>query len=379
MKQDKYDITILGFGISSFCFLLYLYNNNLLSKYNILILEKHKEPCLKSLDYKNVNSNSTLGSLIEPFRVNIFNEIISQIDKDHDLNKYINLKAYSKIIRSIANTFLRHLESLNNITVKLDHNITNISHSNHNINIDQHQTKTCIISLGAEQDLSYIQSQDTENILHNKTSKCILPEEIFNRDNFKLFNGKKIAIIGSSHSSISIADALISNKVNYEKISLLCRNKIKVFFESRESATENGFPFKEDEVCTETQTVNRFDGLRENSKYIYMNLNKFRIDEICNKKISCEDYDIIVPCWGYRKRIPKINNTKHSEHIDSNKNFELTIKEKEYKNIFLFGISSKPKIEITQKSFTKSVDGVWLYYNLLSEQLYKNILNGIKT
>ena len=98
MKQDKYDITILGFGISSFCFLLYLYNNNLLSKYNILILEKHKEPCLKSLDYKNVNSNSTLGSLIEPFRVNIFNEIISQIDKDHDLNKYINLKAYSKII-----------------------------------------------------------------------------------------------------------------------------------------------------------------------------------------------------------------------------------------------------------------------------------------
>ena len=117
--------------------------------------------------------------------------------------------------------------------------------------------------------------------------------------------------------------------------------------------------------------INRFDGLRENSKKIYMNLNNYNIKKICNDKIKCNDYDIIIPCWGYYKKLPKINNILYKQNIDSNNNFELKIKNKIFNNIFLLGICSNSDIKITQKSFKKSIDGIWIYYNIISNKLYK--------
>jgi hypothetical protein len=375
MKQ--YDISILGFGISSFCFLLYLYNNNLLHKHKILIFEKNNSPCLNSLKYKNINSNSTLRSLIEPFRIEIFKDIILKFEEQHDLDKFVNLKSYNEFIVCISKYFLNHLQRMKNITIKFNHKLHNIDYSSRQIKIGEYSTKTCIISMGAKQDINNIIKQDSKNILKNKINKCILPNEIYNSQNLSKFEGKKIAVIGSSHSSLSIVDALLSRKVNFKKISLLCRNDFKVYFESCELALKKGFSFNQGDVCTETQTVNRFDGLRENSKRIYMNLKKYGVNKICDKKISCDDYDVIVPCWGYYKTIPKINNINYEDGIDSNESFELLINKNKFTNIFLLGLNSNPKVKITQKSFKRSIDGVWLYYNLISPALYKSILQKI--
>ena len=377
MESKKYDIAILGFGISSLCFLLYLYNKNLLNKHKILILEKNNSPCLNSLKYKNINSNSTLRSLIQPFRVEIFEDIILKFEKQYDLDKYINLKSYNKFIVSISKCFLNYLKEINNVTVKFNYKIDNINHTPHQIKIGKYFSKTCIISMGAKQDIDNIIKQDSENIFKNKIKKCILPNEIYNNENLRSFEGKKIAVIGSSHSSLSVVDALLSHKVNFKSVSLLCRNDFKVYFESPELALKNGFSFTKDDICTETQTINRFDGLRENSKHIYINLEKHGVNKICNKKISCDEYDIIVPCWGYYKTIPKINNIIYKDGIDSNKSFELLINKNKFTNLFLLGLNSNPKIQITQKNFKKSIDGVWLYYNLISPELYKSVSNKI--
>ena len=49
------DICILGFGISTLCFTLYLLDNNLIDIFSkIIILEKNKTICQNSLKYKNV-------------------------------------------------------------------------------------------------------------------------------------------------------------------------------------------------------------------------------------------------------------------------------------------------------------------------------------
>ena len=362
-----YDIIIVGFGISALCFLTYLLKNNLIEKYNILVIEKYNTPCKYSLNYKNINSNSTLDSLISIFRNSIFDNIINNLK---NLNTFVNLHDYNKIISDICDILLKKLESFENVKILFNTEVNNIIYLNKTIKVDNYTTKTCIISMGAKQDLEFIRHKDIDKILPINQDKIILPEKIFNNsyDINKLIN-KNIAIIGSSHSSISIIDCLISKKINYKNITLLCRNDFKVFFKDLEDSKKNGYNYKNDDVCSETQMVNRFDGLRENSKNIYMNLDKYNIKKILNKKIACDNYDIIIPCWGYYKKIPKINNILYTQNINSNEEFELKIQNKVYKNIFIIGISSDPKIKITQKSFKKSIDGVWIYYNIISKKL----------
>jgi len=373
-----YDISILGFGISSFCFLLYLHNRKLISRYRILICEEGSSPCLDSLNYKNVNSNSTLKSLLEPFRIEMFDEVLSEVDKVYNLDSYINLSDYNKIIKSLVSVFLEHLNKLDNIDIKFNFKVKNISHASSGIKIGTRLSKTCVISMGAQQDIDQLIAQDTDDLLIGNISKCILPHLIFtNQVDFQNFLNKKIGIIGSSHSSLSVVDALISKGVNPENISLLCRNDFKVFFNSREACLSRNFKFNEEDICTETQTVNRFDGLRENSKKIYLNLDKYGIQKIHRDPISCDGLDVIVPCWGYYKKLPKINGRLYKQSVGSNKNFELIVGDKTFSNIFSLGLGSNPKTKIPQKSFKRSLDGVWLYYNVISEQLLKKILKSI--
>ena len=362
-----YDIIIIGFGISALCFLIYLLKNNLITKYNILVIEKYDIPCKYSLNYTNINSNSTLDSLISIFRDSIFDTVINKLK---NLNKYVNLHNYNQIISEICSILLKKLENIENINILFNEEVNNISYLNKTIKVDDYITKTCIISMGAKQDLEFIRNKDTNKILPNDQDKIVLPENIFNNsyDINKLTN-KDIAIIGSSHSSISLIDCITSKKINCKNITLLCRNDFKVFFKDLEDSKKNGYNYKDVDVCTETNMVNRFDGLRENSKNIYMNLDKYKIKKILDKKIICDNYDIIIPCWGYYKKLPRINNVLHTQNINSNEDFELKIQNKVYSNIFIIGISSNPKIKITQKSFKKSIDGVWIYYNIISKKL----------
>jgi hypothetical protein len=366
-----YDITIIGFGLSTLCLLIYLFNENFIKQFNILVIEKNDYPCKYSLKYENINSNSTLNSLISVFRNSIFDDILGEVDSKYDLDKFISLKDYNNIIVKISKKFVNELKKYKNITLKFNTKADNISYDKV-IKVNNSISKTCIISMGAKQDIDYIKYKDVNNILKKNQNKIVLPHDIFTKEyDLNKLENKNIAIIGSSHSSISIIDSLNANTINYKDITLLCRNDFKIFFKNCEECTKNGYIFEKEDICSETQMINRFDGLRENSKEIYMNLNKYNINKIVTKKIFCDDYDIIIPCWGYYKIIPKINNVLYTENIDSNKNFELKIKNKEYNNIFLLGISSYPKIEVTQKSFKKSIDGVWLYYNIISKELYK--------
>lgn len=329
-------------------------NNNLLLKYNILINEKNDVPCKYSLNYENINSNSTLESLISVFRNSIFDDIIEDIMNNNDIKTFINLKQYNKILENISKRLLNKLNKYSNIKLIFNKEICNITYDNKIILVENFKTKICIVSIGAKQDMEYVINKDENKILDKKINKCVLPHDIFD-NSYKLsyLNNKKIGIIGSSHSSISILDCFLSKKIKYKSLTLLCRNDFKVFFKNKNDMNAAGFKFNEEDICSETSMINRFDGLRENSKKIYMNLDKYNINKICDKNFKLDEYDIIIPCWGYYKLLPKINNILYKKNIDSNINFELTIKKKIFKNIFLLGINSNPKIKITQKSFKK--------------------------
>ena len=91
-----YNICIIGFGISTLCFTLYLIDNNLIDNLGkIIILEKNNSICKNSLKYKNVNSNSTLGSMLSIFKQNkIFTDTLIEMEKKYNFNTYINLYEY---------------------------------------------------------------------------------------------------------------------------------------------------------------------------------------------------------------------------------------------------------------------------------------------
>jgi hypothetical protein len=371
----KISIVIIGFGISTLCFLLYLYDNNLINNFSkILVLEKERSPCLNSLNYINVNSNSCLHTLISMFSNEIFKDIINNVKNKYDLNKFINLSDYNKIISEISNRFINHINKY--IDIKFNYEVKDIKLQN-GIYIINNLIKVekIIMASGANHDLNYFKYLDINNILKSNYKKILIPNEIYNNSNISFLNKKNIAIIGSSHSTMTIIDMILKHKINYQKITIFFRNKIKVFYKDKKDCLKNNDTFNSNDICLETGFINRFDGLRENSKEIFLNLNKYSNIELkkLDKNESFKNYDYIFPCWGYYKNLPLIDN-KLSYDIDSNLNFELLLNKKLYKNIFLLGINSNPKIEITQKSFKKSLDGIWIYFNIISKQLYKKIL-----
>ena len=58
-----------------------------------------------------------------------------------------------------------------------------------------------------------------------------------------------------------------------------------------------------------------------------------------------------------------------------NENLNLVSDNVILKNCFSIGLSSNPKIKNPQKSFNKSLDGIWIYKNVISPILAKNIVN----
>jgi hypothetical protein len=374
------NLVIIGFGISTLCFLIYIYDNNLINAFDqILVLEKNDKSCLESLNYKNVNSNSKLSSLISIFSNQIFEHYISKVKNKYNLDKYINLSDYNKIIIDISDIFLKELIKYKNITIKYNYSVESIITKNNSYIINNEiLANKIILATGAKHNLDYFKYLDQKDILSNCNQKILIPNNLYNQNKLNYLNNKSISIIGSSHSIMSIIDLIFKYNINYKSIDIYYRNKIKVFYISKEECLKNNDYCSEDDICTETQFINRFDGLRENSKNLFLNLKNYsninlhKISEQNINNINKSDY--IIPCWGYFKNIPKINNTT-SYNIDSNNNFELLLDKKLYNNIYLLGISSNPKIEYTQKSFTKSLDGIWIYYNVISKKLYEKIIN----
>ena len=60
------------------------------------------------------------------FRNSIFDEVIDIVDQCYDLDKYINLKEYNKIIFEISIRFVEKLESKENIKIKFNEEVENI-------------------------------------------------------------------------------------------------------------------------------------------------------------------------------------------------------------------------------------------------------------
>ena len=186
------DLTIIGFGMSTTCFLLYLIDNNIIDTFEkICVIEKNNTICYDTLKYFNVNSNSTLKSMISIFKNDIFKNIIDEITNNYELDSFINLYEYNKLLVKLTNEFLKYLKNVKNIELLFNYEVKNIDNSSsESVIIDNNIfTKKIILATGGCQSLEFYKSKDDNNILIDE--KVILSDNIYNSQNLSFLEKKK--------------------------------------------------------------------------------------------------------------------------------------------------------------------------------------------
>ncbi len=136
-------------------------------------------------------------------------------------------------------------------------------------------------------------------------------------------NKNKVVIVGGSHSAFSAAWVLL-NKTNLSfdegDITLLHREKLKLFYPTKEAAWAEGYTdFTDDDICPLTQRVYRLGGFRFDSRELLMRLwgingreleKRVRLVKLqsdgnvgndqAQVKQLLDEAALVVPAFGYR-------------------------------------------------------------------------------
>ena len=138
---------------------------------------------------------------------------------------------------------------------------------------------------------------------------------------------KKVVIIGGSHSALSTAWTLL-NKTNIDfadgDITLLHRDKLKLFYMSKEAAWAEGYTdFTDNDLCPVTKRVYRLGGLRLESRKLLMKvwgmlpgpaetrLRVIKLDPSGQHNTVdiaqlLDEAALIIPAFGYRPAVMPI-------------------------------------------------------------------------
>jgi hypothetical protein len=185
-------------------------------------------------------------------------------------------------------------------------------------------------------------------------TNTLLSTTVLNSEND--FTGKRIAIIGASHSTWSVVWTLNLQYLKpFKEIHIFSRHKTRVFFRSTKQAKLENYEYDLQDICPETKQIHRFGGLRGDAKEtwrnhkngIYPNIHH----TIMSQKADVSGFDIIIIAYNYKR-----------QEIEGDRSY------------IKFGMMSNTYLECGEPSFQGSKDGIWLYSNHLAEKLTNTIL-----
>jgi hypothetical protein len=275
------------------------------------------------------------------------------------------------------------------------------------------RTNKLVLALGGQQQslASYLNSITNISRLHPfLEDKLLLTERLlssnFRAENLKgiVRNNGPIVIIGGSHSAFSSAWVLLNlisspdeNNCNRE-IRILHRQPIKVQYQSVHEARENGYSFcPREDVCFETGKVNRYGGLYEDAKKLYLDIlsgAEKRVALFSMSEISQEQYEewliessIVIPAFGYISHTLPICNAQ-GELIDlklnhlggvvmDEKSHPQSVAGEKVENLYHMGLMSDKCFQSDlggEASYKGKIDGVWLYQNVIGKKVLDSIL-----
>jgi hypothetical protein len=218
---------------------------------------------------------------------------------------------------------------------------------------------------------------------------------------------KKIVVIGSSHSALSSINVLL-NKLDgicFEEadITLMHRNRFKLFYPSKEQAWLEGYyDFTDKDICPLTQRVYRLGGVRLESRELLRKIlglgeeKEMRVrvmniypeggneDELKN---ALEQASLIIPAFGYRpSTVPLYDengisvpfSSKNGGCLVNNKCQVMDSAGRAISGLYGIGLASGfvPSGKLGgEPGFTGQTNGLWLYQNGVGEIIYNQIIS----
>jgi hypothetical protein len=211
----------------------------------------------------------------------------------------------------------------------------------------------------------------------------------------------QVVILGGAHSAFSTAWRLLHHlpRVPFGEASIriLHRDKLKIFYLTRQAAIDEGYQFTEDDVCPATGRVFRLAGLRGDGGYICRRMQGLRgleredravahrIDTMQFRELEAmlDAANLIVAATGYRLRtLPLLAANGEPIPLASigpavdHRSRLLTEDGAALDNVFGVGLGSdfKPWGSMAgEASFTGQQNSLWLYQNGLGQSIHDSV------
>lgn len=310
----------------------------------IILVEKNERLGIGDIHKYKIRSNSVLPA----FRHIIPKEIeINPLIKNLLDNVGVDFCPLSLVSEMLASVIEKIVKTYENIQVHI--NTTALSVIKKQVKLSSGKI------INASHVISTVGGQQKMPIEYKHLKNVILSTSIL--ENCPDISGKRIAIIGASHSAWSVVWTLNLHYTKpFREINIFSRHKTRVFFRNTDQADIENYEYTEHDICPETHQIHRFGGLRGDAKQtwrnqkngVYPNIHHF----ITNIIPDVSDFDIIIIAYNYKRR-----------EIPGDKSY------------IKYGMMSGMQLKCGEPSFKSSKDGIWLYSNDLATQLTNIIKN----
>lgn len=222
----------------------------------------------------------------------------------------------------------------------------------------------------------------------------------------------RVVIIGGSHSALSSAWVLLNRLPNVHfreaSITILHREKLKIFYPTREAALAEGYSdFTDDDFCPLTKRLYRLGGFRLDSRDLLMRIRGMvpgheerrvalqKLDPAADDPQAIRQLldraDLIVPAFGYRPNtIPIHAEDGQPIELLGNQPGALPLVDTECRlldhagqpipGMYAIGLASGFKLSGSlggEPSFRGQTNGLWLYQNGVGELILNRLIEAV--
>jgi len=344
------------------------------------------------------------GEEVDPILRELRDAEATQIIEDHRGN-IIPLPLVGAYLREIGTKIREVLEEHPESTYVPNTNVRMVQLTHDGIQeimTDCHTlcAKNTVLAVGATQTISGIGVFAEKTLPSDFVLKMAGIRELQRR--LREASGKHVAIIGGSHSAFSCAWVLLNcvacSAIQFPErsIEIFHRHPIKLFYPTTNEAAEDGYCFREEDVCPITGRVHRFGGLRGDAKALYKDIAGGRERRVilrsCDGSLQSkvlEHAAVIILAIGYSANTIPILDV-HGEQItlsrdeggqvnvDAQARIRTTSNNCPLEHVYGIGLGYgiRPTPELGgEPGYTGRIDGVNLYHGVIGKVILDHLLS----
>jgi hypothetical protein len=216
-------------------------------------------------------------------------------------------------------------------------------------------------------------------------------------------SGRRIIILGGSHSAYSVAGALLglpaAAALAPGQIVILQRREPRIFYPNRDAALEDRYAVEPGDICPRTQRVNRMGGLRgfgremwrqiarrpntqPERRVVATSMQQFSSAEL---RAIIEAAALVVPCFGYRSAtLPVFDREGNRLALNADAggiavgdDSRLLLQDgTSIANLFGIGLGTGYRLPASmggEPNFDGQANSLWLYQNDIGAVIYRAI------